>query len=363
MTLEARTNDTAAVASVSDGWAERCGYWLDKHDRAQPKRLRRDRCTTSLVLVGEGMSIRVDKGALLIRDGNTHFPAEKRTHRFFKGALDLPPRIVVIDGSGEISFDAIDWLRVQGVALIRLTWDGEVASVMSSTGFAADPERVEWQRKTRDDPKAALAFARDLISRKLAASLDTIRNHLPHSRFIERAMRVAEEASSDLANNRAKSKLDVLGLEGRAAAAYFYAWRGIEVKWKGIGQKPIPDEWTRFFSRSSLNTGLKPENRNASHPINAILNYAYGVLEARLRVQVIADGCDPTIGIVHNSNRGSSAYVLDLMEPERPRIDAAVLDLVQETTFSPADFTLRDDGVVRLNPEMARQVVQLINLE
>ena len=32
-------------------------------------------------------------------------------------------------------------------------------------------------------------------------------------------------------------------------------------------------------------------------------------------------------------------------------------------TFHPADFTIRSDGVCRLNPEMARQVVRLVAAE
>jgi hypothetical protein len=33
------------------------------------------------------------------------------------------------------------------------------------------------------------------------------------------------------------------------------------------------------------------------------------------------------------------------------------LDFVKATVFDPADFTLRSDGVVRLNPQLAREVV------
>ena len=44
------------------------------------------------------------------------------------------------------------------------------------------------------------------------------------------------------------------------------------------------------------------------------------------------------------------------MEPERPKVDGAVLDFVKSTVFDSADFTIRSDGVCRLNPEMARAV-------
>jgi hypothetical protein len=39
--------------------------------------------------------------------------------------------------------------------------------------------------------------------------------------------------------------------------------------------------------------------------------------------------------------------------------DRAVLDFVKATVFDPADFTMRSDGVVRLNPQLARTVAKI----
>ena len=78
-----------------------------------------------------------------------------------------------------------------------------------------------------------------------------------------------------------------------------------------------------------------------------------------MRIKAIADGYDPTIGIMHEGRDGSSKFVFDLMEPECPKIDRAVLDFVRGTVFDPADFTICTDGVVRLNPQLARQVAGL----
>ncbi len=100
-------------------------------------------------------------------------------------------------------------------------------------------------------------------------------------------------------------------------------------------------------------------NRNASHPVNAIPNYAYGILESQVRIQLIAAGFDPTIGFLHSGRGGRADFVLDLMEPLRPIVDRKVLEFVQTHTFHPADFTIRSDGVCRLNPEMAKRVVQM----
>jgi CRISPR/Cas system-associated endonuclease Cas1 len=52
--------------------------------------------------------------------------------------------------------------------------------------------------------------------------------------------------------------------------------------------------------------------------------------------------------------------VFDLMEPERPKVDRAVLGFLKSEAFHPADFTIREDGVVRLNPELARRVVAIV---
>jgi CRISPR-associated endonuclease Cas1 len=90
-----------------------------------------------------------------------------------------------------------------------------------------------------------------------------------------------------------------------------------------------------------------------------MLNYAYAILESQVRTQIVADGLDPRTGYLHTSTPERQALVLDLMEPQRPLVDRKVLEFVQAHTFHPADFTIRSDGVCRLNPEMVRHVVSV----
>jgi hypothetical protein len=45
--------------------------------------------------------------------------------------------------------------------------------------------------------------------------------------------------------------------------------------------------------------------------------------------------------------------------PERPKVDWAELTFLKSEALHPADFTLREDGVVRLNPELATRVARL----
>jgi CRISPR-associated protein Cas1 len=102
-------------------------------------------------------------------------------------------------------------------------------------------------------------------------------------------------------------------------------------------------------------------NRNAAHPVNAILNYVYAALESKIRIQAISEGYDPTIGVMHEGSDGSSKFIFDLMEAGVAKVDRAVLDFVRGHVFDPAGFVIRTDGVCRLNPEMARMVVAKVS--
>ena len=85
----------------------------------------------------------------------------------------------------------------------------------------------------------------------------------------------------------------------------------------------------------------------ASHPVNAILNYAYAVLQSQVQIRLVAEGYDPMLGVMHYDRKGAPAFVFDMMEPERPKVDQAVLLFLKSEALHPADFTIREDGVIR----------------
>ena len=74
-------------------------------------------------------------------------------------------------------------------------------------------------------------------------------------------------------------------------------------------------------------------------------------------MQVIAEGYDPNIGYLHSYRSDRPTLVFDLMCPQRPIVDRAILKFLQSYTFHPADFTIQPDGVCGFNPEMAGRVV------
>lgn len=351
------------LAEQNDGseWAARSDYWLQLADAAKPKRRLRQRNPAPLILCGHGVSMRIDNGALVIRDGATHHPQRQPNYRFFPRDLKLPTRILLLDGSGTLSFDVLSWLSGQGVALARVKSNGEIATVASGTGYAADRQKVEWQRATRANETERLTFAADLIRRKIVSSLPTLEVHIPPSKPRNMALEKASTGIDRLGREAFADINAIFAIEGECASAYFRSWHGLPVHWKGVARRPVPQEWHAYNWRSSRATGVKPENRNASHPVNAMLNYAYAVKLAELQIQAIVDGYDPTLGIMHNSNRGSPAWVLDMIELERAAVDAAILQFVRDQTFAAADFIVRKDGVCRLAPQLARAIASLIH--
>jgi CRISPR/Cas system-associated endonuclease Cas1 len=69
-----------------------------------------------------------------------------------------------------------------------------------------------------------------------------------------------------------------------------------------------------------------------------MLNYTYGILESQVRIRSVADGYDPTLGIMHECREGSSAFVFDMMEPERPKVDRSIFGVCETAQVSCGGF-------------------------
>jgi CRISPR-associated endonuclease Cas1 len=338
------------------GWADRCAYWCQvPTEKRRPGGQPRRQVHKPLVLTGHGMRLNVDNGALVVRNGFTHHPQQQEQWRFFPGDRRMPSRIVIVDGSGGLSFDVMAWLAEQSVPVVRLDWQGRVTAILGGA-YGTDSRRVDEQIAAQRSARA-VAIAVGLVRKKTVNSIETLKHAIPVSQLLSQTIAKLQNEAEHLAKRPPQSIRVLLGAEGRVAYTYFKAWQGLPIRWKGLGRHPIPDDWHCIGPGQSLNTGKKGKNLNASHPVNAMLNYAYALLESEVRMQIVAEGYDPNIGYLHKPKPDRPALVFDLMEPLRPIVDRKVLEFVQSHTFHPADFVIRSDGVCRLNPEMARQIV------
>jgi CRISP-associated protein Cas1 len=347
-----------SLSAVDDHeWADRSRHWGQRDRGSKDRRIRRKPSRDPLILAGHGVSLRIEAGTLLIRNGFTHYPQNQETYRYFKGDADLPPRIIMLDGSGSITFDVLTWLNEQKVPLVKIDWTGSAVTVISGDSFAASRDRVAWQTETRSDRRKRMDFCNALIARKIEGCIETLEGSLRHSHAWDRAMKRAKDDLARLAKNPPETVNELRLLEAQSAVAYFRAWYATSLLWRTSARHPIPDEWrtvgprfTRVYATGS---------RNASHPVNAILNYAYAVLQSQVQIKAVADGYDPMLGIMHYDREGAPAFIFDMMEPERPKVDRAVLSFLKSQALHPADFTMREDGVVRINSELARRVAGL----
>ena len=95
---------------------------------------------------------------------------------------------------------------------------------------------------------------------------------------------------------------DADNLEGRAAAYY----------WKNI-----------FPSLPDFVRGKEEE------PPNNLLNYGYAIVRAVVARSLVSAGLLPTLGIHHHNRYNAYCLADDIMEPYRPYVDKAVIDIMQ----------------------------------
>jgi len=104
----------------------------------------------------------------------------------------------------------------------------------------------------------------------------------------------------------------LLAAEGRAAQKYWEAVRRVVA---------VPADWPG-------RTG-----RGATDPLNAALNYGYGILYAQVERAVVLAGLDPYAGFIHADRPGKPSLVLDLIEEFRaPVVDRCIFAMANRRT-------------------------------
>lgn len=346
--------DEIGASTMENAWAERANHWIATRSKPRVPSNQRRNLRTCLILTGHGISLRVNHGVLEVKNGFTHYPQRQERWNFFRGAQNRPSRIVLMDCDGRLTVDVLAWLSEQEIPLVQLDYRGRVVTALGAVGHAADAELMRAQLAAAGSAKQSLRLASWLVREKLLRCLAVLRECVPPS--AERAAGIAQLLSDTklLGSKPARSINKLLGIEGRSAQAYFRSWHSLPLQWKQTAQHQIPEEWLCIGPRTSARNR---KNQFASHPVHAMLNYAYAILESQIRSHLVCFGFDLTIGVLHKIGVDRPALVLDLMEPCRPMMDDAVLRFTSAHKFSPADFTITAGGACRLHPELARRLV------
>lgn len=292
-----------------------------------------------LILYGFGVRVSVERGALITEDG---IGTRRRKGQFYRATSGIE-RLVIIGHSGTISLDALRWLNDIGAAFVQLDSDGDV--IIASTSRELNDARLRRSQAFAATNRIGLEIVQDLLRAKLEAQRDVLKqfeNTSEQQADIERQT----EALASCSDSRT-----LMTVEAQAAVSYWRGWKAASIRFARNDNARIPEYWKAFETRRSPISGA---SRLASKPINAMLNYLYGILETEVRLAILAIGLDPGMALLHSDLKSRDSFVFDVIEPLRPMIDGYLLELLKKRTFKAKDFHETRQGVVRIMPDLAK---------
>jgi CRISP-associated protein Cas1 len=230
---------------------------------------------------------------------------------FFRvSEIVVPSRGVMISASA--IFEAV----ARGIRVSFLGPTGAPYAILSSSALVATVETRRQQLSALDD-RRGLEFARAVVVGKIKNQARLLKYFAKYEAeadeasctrlhpIIEQLESHAEAADEIDGAKIADVRFSLLGAEGGAARVY---WRGVTALLEGSAQ---------FAGRSG---------RGAVDPVNALLNYGYGVLAQAVWGAVLNAGLEPYAGFLHVDRPGKPSLVLDLMEEFRaPVVDRPVI--------------------------------------
>ena len=229
---------------------------------------------------------------------------------------------VLITGRGiSLSADAIEACCRRGIPIHFVSGRGQPYAALYSAGLTGTVQTRRAQMLAYSDQRSlalARAFAEGKI-RNQAALLKYMAKYRKEAdpELYDQLRRASDEVKAHLKelDRLEGSCIDdvrgqVLSAEGRAAQRY----------WEAI-KRVLPQEYGWPGRR----------RRGARDPVNAALNYGYGVLYGKIEQAVVLAGLDPYAGFIHVDRPGKPSLVLDLIEEFRsPVVDRTVLGLANK---------------------------------
>jgi CRISPR-associated protein Cas1 len=257
-----------------------------------------------LIVDDYGAFIGKHSGRLRVMKSGDGTPSE----RLAQEAPLLHLESVLISGRGvSLSADAVEACTKDGIPIHFVDWRGRPYAALYSAGLTGTVLTRRAQLRAYEDERGlalGLAFANGKIENQagflrytakyrkesdvelyeeLRLCAGEVRDHLEGLRRLE--AETVEEA-----------RYQILSAEGRAAQVYWSALK-----------KLLPERYGW--------PGRK--GRGARDPINAAMNYGYGILYGQVERALVLAGLDPYGGFIHADRPGKPSLVFDLIEEFR----------------------------------------------
>jgi len=194
---------------------------------------------------------------------------------------------------------------------------------------------------------AAVLWIRDVIAKKIANQQALI-------------MTMQSDESTQDEAEKAIRRLDVYrqkvqNLDGDFVPDVALTLRG----WEGMASR-IYFEALNLFIPTHLRIAERTQHP-AMDPLNAFLNYGYGILYSKIEGALIKAGIDPYIGILHRDEYSRPVLVYDVIEIYRIWIDYIVYSLACQDVMTNDCYSVKPDNSFWLEPLGRRILIQAVN--
>ena len=256
------------------------------------------------------------QGASLTKEGEVLY-LEKDKERI-STILVKDLSAIVIFGHISISPPALDLIFKNAIPVSFISVHGRYKGKIAPAGDRNVPLRIKQYALINNEQKA-LSIAKAIINAKIQNAVALLQSYLknyPQSPEVAQAKNLLKESLQQIpyANNFNHLR----GIEGNASRIYFNAFR--------------------YLCRGELKFH-KRSRHPAQDPINAVLNFSYGIVLAEISALISGVGLDPDIGIFHQIKYSRPALALDILEEFRaPLADRLSLYLNNNRILKNDDF-------------------------
>jgi len=285
----------------------------------------------AITLTGISPSIRVEDGNLSITQGSTLADLDPVSVCYPRAVHGLT-WVIVDSPNGYVTVDGIRWLHAQQIGFMIVTTSGGI--------ILHDVAKPIVSLRRRQYSIDVMRVSRWVLYGKIATYL-----RLFHDIPNREELRVLR-----LDNVHTINELHLI--EGRIAGVY-WKYQAFTLK----SYKKFPPWWNDFTQRSS---GIGANNKHATHPINAMLNYAYAVIAGMIKRKCMLVGLDVAVGSLHADNDRRDSLCYDLLELLRGDVDYVLLSWAKTVKWRRTDFITSEKGVVSLDNNLRRVVVEKI---
>jgi CRISP-associated protein Cas1 len=223
---------------------------------------------------------------------------------------------LVVHGNVDVSGALIRELLWRQLTVV---WCSSNGRVVGWAAPATGPNGAARPRQHLASATGHLHLAQEFVRAKIANQATMLRRHGDAADAVARLRTLQQRALS------AESVAGLFGIEGDAAAVYF---RSFATMFTATVRNVVG---FNFAART---------RRPARDPVNAALNFCYGLLASDMLRAVVACGLDPHAGFLHSSERNKPALVLDLCEEFRaPIADSVVLGAFNNGELKQSSFS------------------------